>query len=70
MLALVCSLVGAAYMTLKLAYTYGGVFGSRAGEISLPKRKRRIWFRSRRRGFRGALATVLSRLLPPKEERL
>ena len=53
----------------QLAYTYSGVFGSRAGEISLPKRKRRIGFRRRRRSVRGMLTTVLSWLLPSEEDR-
>ena len=51
----------------QVAYTYRGVFGSHAGEIVLPGPRPKVI--SRRRGFRGLLATVLSWLLPPKNDR-
>ena len=49
----------------RVAYTYCGVFGSRAGTIVLPSPKRRT---VRARGLRGLLATLWSWLLPPAQE--
>ena len=49
------------------AYTYRGVFGTHAGEIVLPAPKPKV--PGQRRSWRGLIATPLSWLLPPKDER-
>ena len=49
----------------QFAYTYRGVFGTRAGEITLPARKPRP---KHRRGLLGALVTSAGWLLPPKRD--
>ena len=51
----------------QIAYTYRGVFGSEAGAIALPRRRRR-WFRRSPRGMRAVMATVRGWLLPTGEE--
>ena len=53
----------------QLAYTYRGVFGSRAGDVVLPKPRCRAPWSRRRRGLRGTLVTMLRWLLPPERRR-
>ena len=51
----------------QIAYTYRGVFGSRAGDVVLPKPRRRAPWVRRKRGLRGLLATMVRwRLLPER----
>ena len=52
----------------QVSYTYRGVFGSQAGTVDLPRRRRRLPFRRRRR-LKSALTTVAGWLLPPKDGR-
>ena len=49
----------------QIAYTYSGVFGSRAGTVKLPGPQPKVGKATTTRGFRGILATVASWLLPP-----
>ena len=50
----------------QVAYTYRGVFGTHAGEIALPKPKRRLFRRKRRKSLKSVLATMGGWLLPPE----
>ena len=54
----------------QLAYTYGGVFGSRAGTIALAAPRPVATGSTPRPGFRGRLARVWSWLRPPREPML
>ena len=52
----------------QVAYTYRGVFGTNAEEIALPKPKRRLFRRKRRKSLKSVLATMGGWLLPPERE--
>ena len=53
----------------QVAYTYRGVFGSEAGLLALPTPKPPGEKTAQGRGIRGVAATLVSWLLPPKEDR-